>query len=445
MSGLFGGRGGVTTPIIPDILENAYRQAGNAMAYGAQKLPLSDFFEMPSQQFADLTPSELRAIGAVGDMYNPSQSNEDAASIARSLGNPGAWGGVDLSTIGVPAGQNSNGGPRGGVDWGRSVPPELMRAGGGGGNTRIAPMGRQQGDAATKAATVYVNGGRMGRENDNFGGSTGGGAAGNNEAGGGNSENEGNGFWRSGRMEWAPGERPVSDGGGYHPPLNIGGGGGSGGGGNGGGNGGGYGSGNGGGGNSGGPVNTTSAPRIGRWDQNFGAAMDDNAAIQAVKDNLNATILPEVQSNMAAMGLSRSGASNTATANAITSAMVPVTQAVMQAELQNKGMDVGQRSTDIGAALSQGQQALTARGQDIGSREAAMSGLSGIDSQELNRTLAAINADSTLGGRERSIYDARSGADYAELMRQFGLSHDYVFAPFTGASNMIGSRTESHK
>jgi len=182
-----------------------------------------------------------------------------------------------------------------------------------------------------------------------------------------------------------------------------------------------------------------SAPRIGRWDENFN--LESNPAMQAVLANLQANILPELQSTMSSQGLARSGAAVDATGRTISGAMVPVTQAIMQAELSNKGMDVGQRSTDIGAALQQASQGLQARGQDISAQQAAMQGFQGIDQADVQRLLSAIGADSSIGGKERSIEDSRLGADFAELMRQFGVSQNFQMTPFTGAANMIGSES----
>jgi hypothetical protein len=108
-----------------------------------------------------------------------------------------------------------------------------------------------------------------------------------------------------------------------------------------------------------------------------------------------------------------------------------------------RGQDLSARGQDIGAMLQQGQQALGARGQDIGAMGQGLSGMLGLNEQGLGQYQSLLDNLTNLGGRQRSIQDARLGAQYDELMRQYGLSRDAVFAPLGQLTSQVGSQTRT--
>jgi hypothetical protein len=218
--------------------------------------------------------------------------------------------------------------------------------------------------------------------------------------------------------------------------------------------------------------------RIGRWDENL--SFENNPAMQAAQEYFNTFGSQDIDNELSAMGLSRSGAGADVKNRGRVQAMLPITQQIMNLEAQNKGMDVQQRGQDlssllqagqqglsargqdlsqrgqdisgglqsrgqnINALLQQGQQALTARGQNLQGQQASLSGLLGVNQADLGRQLAAINAATGLGGTQRSIEDANYGSMHEELMRQYGLADRFVTAPFGQATSMIGQETTSN-
>lgn len=113
--------------------------------------------------------------------------------------------------------------------------------------------------------------------------------------------------------------------------------------------------------------------------------------------------------------------------------------------LQARGQDIqgllGGRGQDIQQLLGLGGLDLQARGQDLQSRLGAMSGLTGIGAQDINRIMGAGGALAGLGRDRRAIEDARYGAQYDEAMRQYGLSR-FPYEILGGQlPNMIGTTT----
>ena len=109
--------------------------------------------------------------------------------------------------------------------------------------------------------------------------------------------------------------------------------------------------------------------------------------------------------------------------------------------LTGRAQDLTGRGQNLDALLQQSQQALGARGQDIGAMQAGMGGMLQGDQQAQQRYMDALNMMSGLGGTQRSIEDARLGAEYGEQERQYGLARDLLFGPLGQLTQQVGSRT----
>jgi len=214
----------------------------------------------------------------------------------------------------------------------------------------------------------------------------------------------------------------------------------------------------------------------------------NHPALQSAMEAFKQTTLPTISNAMSAAGLGRSGAAGAAISQGQAQMALPVMQQLMDLEMQGMGLGVQQRGQDIGAlqnqlglgmqargqdvgALLQGRgqdiesmlggrgqdlqargqtldallaqsgQGLQARGQDIGAMQAGMGGMLQGDQQAMQRYQAALDAMSGLGGTQRSIEDARLGAEYGEQERQYGLARDLLFGPLGQLTQQVGSRT----
>jgi len=209
----------------------------------------------------------------------------------------------------------------------------------------------------------------------------------------------------------------------------------------------------------------------------------NHPALKSALDTFMQTTLPGIANSAGAMGLGRSGAALKAVNTGQAQMALPVMQQLIAGELQNKGYDVSQRGQDIGQ-LMQGSQLglgmrgqdidsgvgqrgqdinalLTGRGQDIGIRgqdidallggsaqglaaqQAAMAGMTGLDAQQFGQQTGIMDILSRLGSGERSIEDARLGANRDESLRQYEMAMEALLAPMGGLTGMIGSRTRT--
>jgi len=214
----------------------------------------------------------------------------------------------------------------------------------------------------------------------------------------------------------------------------------------------------------------------------------NHPALQSAMEAFKQTTLPTIANAMSAAGLGRSGAAGAAISQGQAQMALPVMQQLMDLEMQGMGYGVQQRGQDIGAlenqlglslqgrgqdinALLQGRgqdlgallegrgqdltargqnlnalleqsgQGLQARGQNIGAMQAGMEGMTGLSAQDMARYQAAIDNMANLGGTQRSIEDARYGAQYGEQERQYGLARDLLFGPLGQLTQQVGSRT----
>lgn len=214
----------------------------------------------------------------------------------------------------------------------------------------------------------------------------------------------------------------------------------------------------------------------------------NHPALQSAMEAFKQTTMPQIASAMSAAGLGRSGAGANAISSAQAQMALPVMQQLMDLEMQGMGLGVQQRGQDIGAlenqlglslqgrgqdigallegrgqdigALLQGRgqdltargqnldallqqsgQGLQARGQNIGAMQAGMEGMTGLSAQDMARYQAGIGTLGDLGGTQRSIEDARYGAQYGEQERQYGLARDLLFGPLGQLTQQVGSRT----
>lgn len=166
--------------------------------------------------------------------------------------------------------------------------------------------------------------------------------------------------------------------------------------------------------------------------------------------------LPMLQRQMSAAGAGHSGAAGQLFQRGLAEAQLGALGQILPAALQERQQDIGAvmgiRGQDIGlqqarqqALLEQGRQALQARGQDFSSVQAGMQGALGTQQAQLAQYLAGLEQAQGLGGRARSIEDARLQAEYDELMRRYGLARDVRFGPMGQLTSQVGSSVRSGK
>lgn len=166
--------------------------------------------------------------------------------------------------------------------------------------------------------------------------------------------------------------------------------------------------------------------------------------------------LPMLQRQMSAAGAGHSGAAGQLFQRGLAEAQLGALGQILPAALQERQQDIGAvmgiRGQDIGlqqarqqALLEQGSQALQARGQDLSSVQAGMQGALGTQQAQLAQYLAGLEQAQGLGGRARSIEDARLQSEYDELMRRYGLARDVRFGPMGQLTSQVGSSVRSGK
>jgi hypothetical protein len=184
----------------------------------------------------------------------------------------------------------------------------------------------------------------------------------------------------------------------------------------------------------------------------------NHPALKSALKAFEAATMPGLVNQAAASGLTRAGSSLSALEGAKAQMALPVMQQLMGLEMQNKGIDVGQRAGDIQALLGQRGQdiegGLGARGQDI---QGALGQL-GLDVQQrgqdveslLNRLGLGVNAglqargqdvNATLTGRSQDLQQRGQDLDAilqqgAQALQAQGLSNESLAAGLSGMLNI---------
>jgi hypothetical protein len=168
--------------------------------------------------------------------------------------------------------------------------------------------------------------------------------------------------------------------------------------------------------------------------------------------SFEAATMPGIANQMAAAGLSRSGAAGSAVSQAKAQMALPVMQQLMGLEMQNKGLDVTQRGQDLSQLIQQsglGLQArgqdigsiLQARGQDIGAQQAAMGGMSNLGQQDLSRLGAYVGGLTQQGGAARGREQEGLNAAYDAQQQDRQLALQALLAPLGGINAAVGTQT----
>jgi hypothetical protein len=173
----------------------------------------------------------------------------------------------------------------------------------------------------------------------------------------------------------------------------------------------------------------------------------NHPALKSALKAFEAATMPGLVNQAAAQGLTRAGSSLSALEGAKAQMALPVMQQLMSLEMQNKGIDVGQRAGDIQALLGQ-------RGQDI---EGALGQL-GFDVTQrgqdvesmLNRLGLGVNAGLTARGQDVNAILTGRGQDLqqrgqdldailqqgAQALQAQGLSNESLAAGLSGMLNI---------
>lgn len=207
----------------------------------------------------------------------------------------------------------------------------------------------------------------------------------------------------------------------------------------------------------------------------------NHPALQSALDTFAKTALPGIENSMIGAGLGRSGAAGNAIATGKAQIALPVMQQLLNLEMQNKGLDVNQRATDIGsittqrgqdtqlaaaraaqnsalaqarlsqeaamrgqdinALLQQGQQALTARGQDINALLGGAQGLSSLGQMDVNRIQNAITQGMGVGGTYRDVGNQQAESEFAAANRPFDRYMQMIGMMAPGAMSSGGTQT----
>ena len=225
----------------------------------------------------------------------------------------------------------------------------------------------------------------------------------------------------------------------------------------------------------------------------------NHPALRSALKSFEAATLPGLANSLAAAGLSRSGAAGESIASAKAQMALPVMQQLMGLEMQNKGIDVGQRQQDIQSLLGQRGQdvtqrgqdvnsllnqlglgvqaglqtrgqdinaALTGRGQDIQQRgqdinaalqqgaqalqgmglnqqsmQAGLAGLMGVNEADMGRLMAGMGQAMNIGGEFREMDQAEYDALTDEQQRQYNLAREMSLGPLSMLGSLIGSST----
>jgi len=121
-------------------------------------------------------------------------------------------------------------------------------------------------------------------------------------------------------------------------------------------------------------------------------------ALQSAMKAFQASAMPGIANSMAAAGLSRSGASGKAVADAKAQIALPVMQQLMGLSVQERGQDIGQEQFGSQFGLNQ-------RGQDIGMRSGDINAMLGQRGQDIQSDISQRGQDvqSLLGQRGQDI------------------------------------------
>lgn len=238
--------------------------------------------------------------------------------------------------------------------------------------------------------------------------------------------------------------------------------------------------GGGGGGGGGGAIPREAMPE---WVGNPLESIDfaNHPALQSALDTFAKTSLPGIENSMIGAGLGRSGAAANAISTGKAQIALPVMQQLLNLEMQNKGLDVNQRATDIGslttqrgqdtslaasraannaalaqarlsqqaamrgqdinALLQQGSQALQARGQDINALLGGAQGLTGLGQADVGRIQDAITQAMGVGGAYRDIGNAQAESEFQAANRPFDRTMQMLGLMAPGAMGSGGTTT----
>jgi len=213
----------------------------------------------------------------------------------------------------------------------------------------------------------------------------------------------------------------------------------------------------------------------------------NHPALRSALDTFAKTSLPGIENSMIGAGLGRSGAAGNAIATGKAQIALPVMQQLMNLEMQNKGLDTGQRATDIGAQVgARGQDAslsaagmganasmygsnnalraalagqetamrgqdinallanagmgLESRGMDVNALLGAAGGLSSLGGADLQRIRDDISGAMGIGGEFRNIENAANESEFNAANRPFERFMDFL-GPIAGGAVGSGGTT----
>jgi hypothetical protein len=370
-----------------------------------QGLPVSDFFNMAPRDVQGMDPLQQAAYANAGQLFNPSAAEKSSYNISRELANMTPWGGVNLSGVGginIGGGSQWGGGGGGGAGGGGGGGGGGTLGGGGlAGNYQTGPghvgqaqtaSDRKMGPGRSLTGKFHTAGGEGQVRPSNIG------SAGFGQ--GPQSSQYNIGSWQdyqAGAQSQMPGEFQLEEkvGAFENPEREA---------------------------AWGGPGERTESALE---NIDFGSHPALQSALRAFQTNS----MPQIANQMAASGLSRSGAAGSAIAQGRAQMALPVLQQIMGLSVQERGQDIGERQGDVMAGLQARQQdigqrgqdinsLLTGRGQDIGQRAGDIQALLGARGQDINSVLGQLGYGVQARGQDINSMLTGRGQDLNALLQQ---------------------------